>query len=209
MQARRTGTTVAYYLRITAHGKRQRIPLGALPYKEAVKRASELSLRYQNGERNLYAVLKAERAEQEATEATTLGTLLEAYCDDLERRGRVRAGDVRRTLHLHVQKAWPKLWKAPADGLTADDMVAVVARVHDMGKRDTARQLRAYLRAAYTAAVRARHNPAALAALRALHVTSNPAADVAPLDTSKARTRALSVAELRAYLATHRSPAGH
>lgn len=203
LQARGLQSGVTYYLRITAHGRRHRIVLGALPYKEAVQRAGELSVRYLKGERGLYAALKAERAKQEReyTDATsrTLGALLEAYCDDMERRGRVRVNDVRRAVNLHVRKAWPRLWGTPADKVTADDVVAVVARPYDAGKHDTARQLRAYIRAAYTAAVRARHNPAAMPALRALHVTSNPAADIAPMGTSGKRVRNLSVDELRAY----------
>lgn len=63
----------------------------------------------------------------------------------------------------------------------------------------TARQLRAYLRAAYTAAIHARQKPDALPGLRALLVTSNPGANIAPLDSSKARDRELSVAELKNY----------
>lgn len=204
------GGAVTYYLRVTTNGKRERIPLGVMPYRDAGQRATELSLRYQAGERDLYTTLKAEQAEREHQRAKaqadadsaatrTLGALLEAYADELERQGRKSARTVRGSLRLHVAQAWPKLWATPTDAITTDNMVAVVGRLVAAGKRDMARQLRAYLRAAYTAAIRARQKPDALPALRALRVTANPAADVAPLDTSRARTRELSVSELRAY----------
>lgn len=199
------GGAVVYYARFTTKGKRQqRIKLGSMGLKEAKRQATALSLRYQSGERYLPAVLKRERAEQEqaeaAAEANTLGALLEAYAEQLERAGKRSAGDVRNKLRLHVAEAWPKLWAAPAANITADDVLDVVAAILDAGHRTTAAHVRAYLKAAYTAAIRARHDADALPTLRRLRITANPAADVAPVkDASKARERYLSVAELRAY----------
>lgn len=204
------GGAVTYYLRVTTNGKRERIPLGTLGYKAAAERATELSLRYQSGERDLYNALKAEHAERERQQANakaeaasavtrTLGALLDAYCDELAHRGRASAADTRSKLHRHVKQAWPKLWIKPANAVTTDELVAVVGRLVDTGHATTAKHVRSYLRAAYTTAIRARQKPDALPALRVLHVTTNPAADVAPLDATKARERALSVAELKAY----------
>lgn len=199
-----SNAAVVYYARFTTKGKRQeRIKLGSLSYRDAVRQATELSLRYQSGERNLPGELKAEQTAKEQAEATavtrTLGALLIAYCQSLDQRGKTSARTVRGTIRLHVEKSWPKLWAKPADAIATDDLVAVVGRLTDAGKMTTARQLRAYLRAAYTAAIRSRQKPDALPALRALKIASNPAADVAPLDSSKARDRELSVDELRAY----------
>jgi hypothetical protein len=63
-----------------------------------------------------------------------------------------------------------------------------------------AAKLRAYLRAAFAAGIRARQDARALPALRDLRITSNPARDLATIEGSiGARTRALSKDELRAY----------
>jgi hypothetical protein len=92
------------------------------------------------------------------------------------------------------------LWLTPAGQITADDLLAVVAKPADAGKLREAAKLRAYLRAAYAAAIRARQDARALPALRELRVTANPARDLVTIEgASQARQRALSVAELRAY----------
>lgn len=200
--------TITYYLRITTKGTRERIPLGAgIEYRDAVRAATELSTRYQNGERDLYGILKAEQAEEQrkreqamAKDERTLGALLDAYVEQMEHDGKKSVRDVRRCLHLNVSKAWPKLWNMPAAQITTDDLLDVVGRLTSKGKNSEARRLRAYLRAAYSAAISARSDAAALPALRQLRITANPASDLAAINNSNIpRNRALSVAELRAY----------
>lgn len=188
---------VTYYVRFTTRGRQERVPLGSLPYRVALEEATALSLRYQRGERDLPATLRTERGDVDG--AGTLGDLLTAYVDDLDRQGKASARTVRGSLHKHVCDAFPKLWTKPAEDVTTDDLVDVVGRLISADKATMARQVRAYVRAAYTAATRARQDATALPALRELHITANPAADVAPVAASKPRDRALSVAELRAY----------
>jgi integrase len=81
-----------------------------------------------------------------------------------------------------------------------DDLLQVVARlVHD-GKMREAAKLRSYLRAAYAAAIAARHDPAALPKLRELRLSANPARDLATIEgNSEPGERNLSLAELRCY----------
>lgn len=199
---------VAFYVRLLSGGKQVRIPIGnTLSFRAAMDRATELSLRYQAGERNLYDALKAERAERErerqralAIEHRTLGALLEAYTAQLERDGKLSTPVVRRELEYNVHKAWPKLWETPVSALTADDLLAIVAKPAADGKLRQAEKIRAYLRAAFAAGIKARHNAKALPALRALRITENPAAALTPIEgANKARSRALSLTELRAY----------
>jgi hypothetical protein len=195
---------VAYYFRVTTTAKRERIPLGAIPYRMAVQRATELSQRYQGGTRDLYDTLKEERAERvrqraKAKNAKDLGDLLMAYVAQLERSGKKTAKEVRTGLMHNVADAWPKLWSTPLDEITTDNLVDVVGKVASAGRTRTAGKLRAYIRAAYSAAIKAHRDAAALPALRELHITVNPAASIAPLGNSGTRDRALSVAELRAY----------
>jgi integrase len=217
LQARKLGSgEVAYYYRYTGpNGERVRLPIASgIELAEARKISDNLSRRYQSGQRDLRAVIEAEereaarrRRELEATDAAaaakkraTLGALLTAYIAQLKRDGKPSADKVERALQRHVEKVWPLLWDSPAVDVTTDDLLNVVSRITDAGKPREAGKVRSYLSAAYAAGIRARQDARSLAALRALRVTSNPARDLVTVDgSSKARDRALSVAELRAY----------
>lgn len=209
-----------YSVLIDAKQVQTRIAIGTFPtvsLSTARDEARELSRRYMAGERDLKEALEvdererqrltdATRAAHEARSGSTLGVLLMSYCDSLEAAGKVSHRLVRLALIRHVQKAWPALWATPAAEVSDDDIVAVVGRVADLKdkggnlKLRTAAKLRSYLRAAYGAAIRARQSPQASQSLRALGIRHNPANDVAPIvGASKARNRALSVDELRAY----------
>lgn len=196
---------VVYYVRFTTTGNVQkRVKLGNVSHGDAMQQATELSGRYQKGERHLPDILKAERERQHklatVKDERTLGALLDAYVEQMEHDGKKSVRDVRRCLHLNVSKAWPKLWNMPAAKITIDDLLEVVGTLASKGKNSEARRLRAYLRAAYSAAISARSDAAALPALRQLRITANPASDLAAIkDSNNPRNRALSVAELRAY----------
>lgn len=197
-----------------------RIPIGTFPtmtLKGAREIAREHSLRIQSGDRDLRSALHAdevaEQRRKDAAEAAkaaktiaSLGALLEGYCDVLERDGKASAGSVRGCLIRHVQTPWPKLWSKAAAEVTTDDLLDVVAKVHDAKRRNgkpklrEAAKVRSYLRAAYGAAIKARQSAAGLPALRALKLSRNPATDLATIEgASVAGERALSVAELRHY----------
>lgn len=185
-----------------------------LTLSEAKTRAGELSRRYLAGERDLRLVLETEAREKglaleakarahEAAQAkreATLGALLTAYVQQLERDGKASAKSVLSALTRHVAEPWPSLWNTPADEVTMEGLLAVVSRVVDGGKLTEARKLRAYLSAAYKAAIRSRQDARGLEALRKLRISHNPARDLVTVDGgSNARSRALSVAELQAY----------
>lgn len=214
----------AFYFRYSRPDeKRDTLPIGhydakgrdGMTLRQAALRADELSRRYQAGDRDLRAVLEAEQREAErqrkeaelaaqaaaAHDSATLGVLLTAYVAQLRRDGKASAREVECSLSLNVEKAWPKLWAMPAADVTDDDLMAVVAHMADSGKLRAAAKVRSHLRAAYAAAVRARHNAKALPALRDLRIRHNPAANLATIDSegTGARNRALSAAELRAY----------
>lgn len=221
LQARRLASgQVAFYLRTTTKtGTRVRVPLGSgIDFNAAKRRATELSLRYQSGEHDLRAALNTERRERErqrkaaevaeqvakdaeaAKHTRTLGALLTAYADQLKRDGKPSAHEVHRELAHSVRDAWPKLWTTPLASVTTDDLFAVVALPVERGHKRQAQVLRAYLRAAFSAGIKARYNAAALSTLRALHVINNPAANLTTIEgANRARDRALTLAELRAY----------
>jgi len=225
LQVRRLADTdgkrqFAWYYRYTAvSGQRHRQPVGSgslasFSLADARKEADKLKLRYQSGARDLREVLDAERrreaqerakAAREAEDAATrqvssLGKLLNAYVAQLRRDGKQSARDVETTFKRHVETAWPELWKVPAADVTTDELLKVVERVADTGKKREAAKLRSFIRAAYSAGINARMSASASEELRALKISANPARD---LGVIKGHTtpgeRALSVAELRAY----------
>jgi len=216
------GGALLFYFRYTnPAGKREAIPLGEwtgtggpLSLEAARDRANELSARYRAGDRDLSAVLDAEvreaQREREAAERAdetaqarqkaTLGALLDAYVGELRRSGKASAREVAASIRRHVIEPWPKLTKMPADDVTLDDLLPVVARLADADKLREAAKIRSYLQAAYNAGIRARQSAKASPELRALKITTNPARDLATIEgASQARDRSLSVAELRAY----------
>lgn len=207
---------LAWYFRYTrSDGRRDALPLGTdLTLAEARGLAAQLSRRYQAGDRDLRNALEAEqhaaeraRRAADAAEAlqkklasATLGVLLTAYCDQLDRAGKESAPEVRKALVRHVEKPWAELWSKPASEVETDDLLQIVARlVHDDKLREAAK-LRSYLRAAYAAAIAARHDPAALPRLRELKLSANPARDLATIEgNTRPGERHLSLAELRCY----------
>lgn len=216
LQVRKLARGAAFYYRYTGiDGTRVRLPIGVgLDLAEAREEAEKLSRRYQSGDHDLRAALDGdERERQRAKEAAqraekaakvraaaTLEVLVAGYVANLRRAGKVSANEVERALHNHVRDAWPTLWKTPAADITTDNLLDVVARVANANKLREAAKLRSYLRAAYAAAIRARQDARGLAALRALKITHNPAAELVAVEgANNARDRALSVAELRAY----------
>lgn len=141
----------------------------------------------------------AERVEAHRRRAT-LGALLEAYADFLEESGRATHKAVRAAVRRHVREAEPALWATQAHKIGMSDLVRIVGNVAGDGKLREAAKLRAYLRAAYAAAIQAHHNPNAPAALRELSIESNPARELGTVQGAEAaRDKALSLAALRAY----------
>lgn len=203
LQARKLATgALAFYYRYTdSAGKQDRLPLGSgLSLLQAREQAAVLSMRYQGGERDLRRILEAERAPKPVERVATLGELLLAYVDALRAAGKVSADAVEKSLRLHVERPWPALWTAPARSLTLDDLLPILARMVEAKRLREAGKVRSYIRAAYAAAIRARQDATAPAALREMGLSTNPARDLATVEGgNNARERVLSLAELRAY----------
>lgn len=153
---------------------------------------------------------KEERAAAEAASAratASLGGLLEAYVEHLKAGGKASWREVQNAIARHVTPR-KKLAAMSADAVTVDDVMPVFHALAKAGKLREAEKLRAYLRAAYTAARKARTD-ATMHAFAGFRIHVNPLAD---LDVSRpkeaaeragkaARERkwALSEAQLAAY----------
>ncbi|MFT3792097.1 MAG: integrase family protein [Rudaea sp.] len=169
-----------------AHKLKAEVALGGDPLADKERKREE-------------KVERAQRAQKVATQ--TLGALLLAYADHLEAQGKVSAGNVRDVAENHVMRAHAELWATPAADIQPDDGVTILAPLVQAGKARSAGKLRSYLRAAYSAAVRARLDASAPQSLRVLGLRSNPMAELPTVDggTGGTRERALSIAELRSY----------
>ncbi|MFZ5699650.1 MAG: site-specific integrase [Pseudomonadota bacterium] len=211
-----TGGTAFFYYRYTApDGERVRLPLGSdLTLAQARKQAQELARRYQSGDRDLRGILEAEQrqetqrrdaikrlvASDEAKREGTFGRLLEGYVAQLKSSGKVSWREVELCLIRHVKDAWPSLWGKPAADVVPDDVLDIVSKLVSAGHKREAAKLRANIRAAFAAAIRARQDAAGLPDLRALAITYNPARDTVAIEgASNAGERALSLSELQAY----------
>lgn len=223
LEARRTSGGVVFYFRYTKpDGSRDRLALGAydpvgrkgLTLDVATREAGKLSERYLRGDRDLRAALDREqRAAERAREAetlaadaakakqrATLGALVEAYVEQLRVGGKTSTRSVEKTLELHLRDAFADVWATPAADITPDDLLPVLSKLIRAKKLRQAAKVRAYLRAAYAAAISARADPQAVESLRRLRLSMNPARDLtAVAGSSRSRERVLSVAELRAY----------
>lgn len=209
------GSTAFYYRYTNSAGARIRIPLGTgLNLATARRKVAELSRRYQDGDRDLRERLKDDsRAEMRqrheaeslaavvaATKRATLGALLLAYVDQLEKHGKTSAKSVGAAFSRHVRIRCGDLWTTPANDISTDDLVGMLAPLADAGKLREAAKLRSYLMAAYKAAMGARQDARATTSMRELKITQNPTRDLVTINgASQPRERALSVAELRAY----------
>ncbi|MDE1894889.1 MAG: hypothetical protein KGM46_06330 [Pseudomonadota bacterium] len=118
----------------------------------------------------------------------------------MERDGKASARAVAASFKRHIFNPWPKLATKSAHDVALDDLLDVVALVAEQGKLNEARKLRSYLKAAFSAAVRARQDARSAPELRSLRISANPARDIATIDgASKPGDRALTVGELRYY----------
>ncbi len=202
------GGAVAYYFRHTLpDGKRDTLRMsGNLSLKDARAEAKRLSgfayhhphLREWLDEQQ-FLEAEALRRERIEREQCTLAALLDGYVAWLERQGKYSVKLVRASIKRDVLDAWPELAASKAASLTRRDLGKIVAKVVAEGHGRQAAKLRAYLRAAYAAALRAETDPSIPPELHGFNLDTNPAADLASLSQfNQVRNTALNLPELQA-----------
>lgn len=140
-----------------------------------------------------------EAATREADERRryTLGALVEAYAEHLDRAGKARsAAGVRSLSKCHIG---PEIACTPARNVTPHQVAALVRKVRETGKERTAGVLRSTLLAAFNAAKRAPFDSVLPADLIAFAIEHNPA-DPIPAIPVQRGSRTLSADELREYM---------
>lgn len=226
LQARKLKNgTVALYWRFTQDNITERVLVGrydaTLPPKKldpvvggysiqgAAHAAQALAKRHaehlaQGGHRALVAAADAEKAREKAerTEASkqTLEALVLAYCEYLQTLGREAHRNARSLFNLHLIAAWPEVARMPAAQVTEEHVADVLRKLFDADKGRSANKLRAYLRAAYEVARRARTDPKVPVRFKNFNVRANPAAATsAAADENKRDKNPLSASEMRTY----------
>ena len=223
LRFRKTGGRIRVYFRFTKpDGARDELPLGW--YDEAGRdgwtlvqvrgEASKARERRQSGSGDVRADEQAEQADRKAKEQAqeaarqeadrkakeraqfTLGALCEGYAAMLESRGKLSTSKHVVSMVKHVPDDLAGL---PANEITSHQIAAIIRQVRESGKERAAGILRAYLRAAYGAAIRAPFDSELPASLILFNVEVNPV-DAVPAIAVRAGNRTLSRVELRAYL---------
>ena len=236
LEARRIASGVVFYWRFTEAGKTDRLPIGAYDSKaspksltatavgysvEAAARAAEMLAeahrRAVAENRGGYRGAKAEdegarrraKAEAEAMKGKTLKSLLNDYCDHLENLGRRSHIDARSIFRLHVFEPWPDVSDMVACSVTADEVIAMLRRLHKAGHGRTSNKLRAYLMAAYQVATGARSLASIPEHFKTYNLNVNPVQSTRRDTASdKADKNPMSADEMRLYWQLIRSISG-
>jgi hypothetical protein len=143
---------------------------------------------------------KEQRAEAEAAktrQAATLGNLLAAYVEHLKAADKASWRQVENAIGRHITPKKALAAKA-ADEVSIDDVMPVFHGLAKAGKLREAEKLRAYLRAAYTGARKARTD-ATMHAYAGFRIHANPLADLDVSRPKQAAERAATAARERKW----------
>lgn len=222
---RQRAGSVHFYWRYSLGTQSERVSIGvydpAAPVKKleptragysiaaAVRQAETLALEHHNalGEGGRPALKRRQRAaeelaaSEEARAATaTLGHLLMAYCDDLQRLQRQSHRNARSIFQLHVIDAFPGIAARPAHSIGTEDFVTIIRRLDAAGKGRTANKLRSFARAAYQVAIASKTKASVPERFRDFGIQANPVAATQPdQSANRADKNPLTIDELRSY----------
>lgn len=182
------GGAVSFVLNYYTHAAERRITVGrfpALSIAAARKKATVMRDHINAGgdplgeKRAVRMASVAAKEEAKRKEAFGLGALLEAYVDYLKADGRASWREVAAMVKRHVteNESYSKMAARPADEITVDDVMPVFHDLAKAGRYTQARKLRAAMRAAYTAARKARTD-ASMHAFAGFQIRVNPLVDL-------------------------------
>jgi len=205
--------SVAGYYRYTApDGGRPWIELGSLSKKNTLQmmrdRCAELS-RMRREHPDVKGWLEGQAAQEQAEaearrraaviEAArgTLAELLNDYVVDLEAKGRVSAGEVRKTFKRLVYDS--ALAKMKARDIGPEEIKTIIAPLSKAGSKVHRNRVRSYLHAAFSFGLRSEHDETRESG-RAFGLTGNPVAAIPPLSgVEREGTRSVSDTNLRLF----------
>jgi len=139
-------------------------------------------------------------AKDTANGSATFGEMMLGYAEWMEQAGKISAAKVKREIEKDIRDPFKPLWRKPANAITVDDCDKIIARLEKAKTPRQADKIRSYMKSAFRKAINARRNRAMPEGLKLADVKANPCNDIEKVKgSSKARTRALSVAEFQAY----------
>jgi len=141
------------------------------------------------------------RIEKEAANGSaTFGEMMLGYAEWMEQQGKVSAAKVKREIENDIQKPFRTLWNRPANRITIDDCDRIIERLEKVDKPRQADKIRSYMKTAFRKAINARRNRRYPDGLKFADVKTNPCNDIEKVaGSSKARDRALTLSEFKAY----------
>lgn len=141
------------------------------------------------------------RIEKEtANGSATFGEMMLGYAEWLEEQGKVSAAKVKREIENDIKKPFRTLWNRPANRITIDDCDRIIERLEKAKTPRQADKIRSYMKTAFRKAINARRNRRYPDGLKFADVQQNPCNDIEKVaGSSKARDRALTLSEFRAY----------
>ena len=183
-----------------------------LTLQECRDKAFELArVRREIGQRDLKEYLELENLKAKAAQEEerrqreieashgTFADLLENYLNYLEKNGRESVKDVLHIYTKNVYRPHRALLAKKAREITPDDIVDILAPIHERGSVTQSNRCRAYLHAAFAEAAKSDYDPARRGEKR-FHLTGNPVTLVRKDPTAEnADDRILSYDELRDF----------
>lgn len=158
----------SYFLRYSARGFDTRAVIGStVDYTLTAARAEANEMRKGYATKGVNVKKEARDNRRQEKERKTMAAVftLEALCDvyvaGLTSKGKKSASEAESRFKCHVKEPFPQLAAKPANEVTTDDIMLIINLAKTKGKSSgrVADQTRAYLRAAYNAAMTSRHDP--------------------------------------------------
>ena len=132
--------------------------------------------------------------------SATFGEMMLGYAEWLEQQGKVSAGIVKREIENDIHKPFKRIWNKPANEVTTDDCDRIIEKLEIAKKPRQADKIRSYMKTAFRKAINARRKRRFPDGLKLADIKTNPCNDIEKVaGSSKARDRALTLAEFRAY----------
>ena len=166
---------------------------------EALRREQGNPLEYERGQADAEAA-ERRRAELERAKQGTLGELLDAYSEKLEREGKRSVRDVTYAFRKHVRDAVPDLLDRKAAEITPADIHRILSRIVAAGHTRQVNKTRSMLLSAFNYAAMAAYDPRRQDGAAAFGIAFNPVTLTKRVEQfERAGDRVLSSSELAAY----------
>ncbi|WP_211825309.1 tyrosine-type recombinase/integrase [Kistimonas asteriae] len=205
-----SGSVEAYY-RYRHQGKESRIKIGlyrptnrrkAYGYSLSELREKARTLartkEEQGGDLKAYLLAREQERQQQEIERQrkleaeaskgTFTDLIHSYLQDQERLGKESASQSRQAMEKNVIKAYPRIAAKKARDVTPDDIVIILAAIHNRGSEAESVRIRAILHAVFNYGLKSDYDPTRVGDKR-FYIQHNPVA------ATKKNTRANKVGE--------------